>query len=141
VAESRQRLDKWLWFARLTKSRTLAQKLILAGGIRINRQKAANAAVGIKPDDVLTIALDSGVRVVRILAMGTRRGPAAEARLLYADLTPPGEPAPDAGRRGPRPTKRDRRNLDRVVGGDLDSDGFSGDAPASANPMLKRSPP
>ena len=136
MTESRQRLDKWLWFARLTKSRTLAQKLILSGRVRVNRQKADGAADPVKPDDVLTVALDSGVRVLRVLAAGARRGPPTEARLLYADLTPPGEAAEGATRRGPRPTKRDRRMIDRI-----DADGFSSDEAAVAKPMPKRTPP
>jgi ribosome-associated heat shock protein Hsp15 len=136
MTEPRQRLDKWLWFARLTKSRTLAQRLILAGRVRVNRQKADGAADAIKPDDVLTVTLDSGVRVLKVLASGTRRGPATEARLLYADLTPPETAAEGGDRRGPRPTKRDRRIFDR-----LDADGFSADQPAAAKPVPKRSPP
>jgi ribosome-associated heat shock protein Hsp15 len=139
MVESRQRLDKWLWFARMTKSRTLAQKLILSGRVRVNREKTGSPAIAVRPDDVLTIALDSGVRVVKVLAPGKRRGPAAEARLLYADLTPP---ADRADRRAPRPTKRDRRIFDRLdAAGDDAADGFSGDAPVAAKPMRKPTPP
>jgi len=136
MAEPRQRLDKWLWFARLTKSRTLAQKLILAGRVRVNRQKADSAADSIKPDDVLTVTLDSGVRVLKVVAAGVRRGPAPEARLLYADLTPPEAIAEGGVRRGARPTKRDRRMFERI-----DSDSFSADQPTTAKPVPKRSPP
>jgi ribosome-associated heat shock protein Hsp15 len=93
----------------------LAQKLATSGRVRVNRDKTENAARPVKIGDVLTIALDSGVRVLRIAAMATRRGPAAEAQLLYEDLAPPlparGRAAP---RSGSRPTKRERRNLDKV---------------------------
>lgn len=114
MAGERLRIDKWLWFARLAKTRTLAQKLATSGRVRVNRDKIENAARPVKIGDVLTIALDSGVRVLRIAGLATRRGPAAEAQLLYEDLTPPlpakGQATP---RSGARPSKRERRNLDK----------------------------
>jgi ribosome-associated heat shock protein Hsp15 len=109
----RQRIDKWLWFARIAKSRTLAQKLAISGRVRLNRERNDSASQLVKVGDTLTIGLESGVRVLRILAAGTRRGPAAEARLLFEDLSPPAPPenaeirVPGAG----RPTKRDRRAI------------------------------
>lgn len=112
----RLRIDKWLWFARLTKTRTLAQKLVTTGRVRVNREKRDNAARLVKIGDVLTIALGSGVRVVRILALATRRGPAAEAQRLYDDLTPAPSPVSPAPASKGRPTKRDRRNIDRFRG-------------------------
>lgn len=123
MTDDRLRIDKWLWFARLAKTRTLAQKLAVSGRVRINREKNDNAAQPVKIGDVLTIALDSGVRVLRISAMATRRGPAPEARLLYEDLAPP-VPAesPSRGSGKGRPTKRDRRNLDRFRGHRAESD-------------------
>lgn len=87
MIEARQRLDKWLFFARLQKSRTLAAKLVAAGKVRINREKVDNPARAIKPGDVLTITLDRQVLVVRCEQPGTRRGPAPEARTLYTDLS------------------------------------------------------
>jgi ribosome-associated heat shock protein Hsp15 len=113
MADCQLRIDKWLWFARLARTRTLAKKLATSGRVRVNREKTENAARPVRIGDVLTIALDSGVRVLRIAALATRRGPAAEARLLYNDLAPlfPREPA--ASRSGGRPTKHDRRNLDK----------------------------
>src|SRR5438067_12708873 len=111
----RQRIDKWLWFARVAKSRTLAQKLAVSGRVRVNRAKCDSASQAVKVDDVLTITLDSGVRVLKVVRPGTRRGPPADARLLYEDLSPPPAPAPalaPAGARAPgagRPTKRDQR--------------------------------
>ncbi len=127
AGEDRQRIDKWLWFARLVKTRTLAQKLALSGRVRINRQKVEAASQLIRAGDVLTIASERGVRVLKVLVPGTRRGPAPEARLLYEDLAPaPTSPAavePSdaalAADRAPgsgRPTKRDRRALDRLRG-------------------------
>jgi ribosome-associated heat shock protein Hsp15 len=106
----RQRLDKWLWFARLAKSRTLAQKLVVAGAVRINREKVVDASHAVKVGDTLTAALPAGVRVLRVVALGARRGPAPEARLLYEDLTPPA-PERAATAAGPRPSSRDRRTL------------------------------
>jgi ribosome-associated heat shock protein Hsp15 len=110
---TRQRIDKWLWFARIAKSRTLAQKLAISGRVRINRERNDSTSQPVKVGDTLTIGLESGVRVLRILATGTRRGPAAEARLLFEDLSPPPLPA-SSEMRDPgtgRPTKRDRRAI------------------------------
>jgi ribosome-associated heat shock protein Hsp15 len=109
---ARQRIDKWLWFARVVKTRTLAQKLVLSGAVRINREKCDSASQPLKPGDVLTIAVGRGIRVLKVAAPGTRRGPAEEARTLYEDLSPPSDPAAPRASAGPRPTKRDRRALD-----------------------------
>ncbi len=84
--EARQRLDKWLWFARVIKSRTSAAKLVEDGHVRLNAVRADNPAKSVRPGDVLTIALDQQVRVLRVRAAGQRRGPYEEARLLYEDL-------------------------------------------------------
>lgn len=86
AADERQRLDKWLYYARVVKSRSLAAKLVAAGHIRINRDKTDQPARQIRPGDVLTIALERRVLVWRVLAPGVRRGPPQEARLLYEDL-------------------------------------------------------
>ena len=113
------RLDKWLWHARFCKSRTLAAKLAAAGKVRIAGSPIWKAHHTVKPGDVLTFPLGLHIRTVRILALGERRGPAPEARSLYEDLAPPPprpeEPAPV---RGPRPTKADRRALDRLRRGE-----------------------
>lgn len=94
----RQRIDKWLFFARAVKSRSLAAKLVEAGHVRVNRDKIDQPARTVKPGDVLTIALDRHVLVWRVLAPGERRGPAEEARTLYEDLGRPDEaPGADAG--------------------------------------------
>jgi ribosome-associated heat shock protein Hsp15 len=85
----RQRLDRFLFFARAAKSRTLAQRLIEAGAVRVNstRTLAPDARVG--PGDVLTMAIAGRVLVWRIRDTGHRRGPASEAQALYEDLSPP----------------------------------------------------
>lgn len=119
-AVTSQRLDKWLWFARLAKSRTLAATAIDDGKIKVNQVRAEKASQTVKLGDVVTSRLAKTVRILRVAGLGTRRGPAPEARLLYEDLTPPPEPTavgPDArswGARTPgsgRPTKRDRRRI------------------------------
>ena len=127
VAEGRQRIDKWLFFSRAVKSRSLAAKLVVAGRVRINRDKAAQASDLVKPGDVLTITLDRRIFVWKVLGAGVRRGPAEEARTLYEDMSPPptpkGEALPDAipalrEAGSDRPTKRERRQTDRLLGED-----------------------
>lgn len=88
TAEGRQRVDKWLFFARVVKSRSLAAKIVAAGHVRVNRQKIGEAAHPLRVGDVLTVALERRVLVYRVRAFAARRGPAAEARLLYEDLAP-----------------------------------------------------
>ena len=108
------RVDKWLWQARFFKTRGLSAKLITAGHLRINGTKAAKPAQMVTPGDVLTFVMGEQIRVVRILAPGTRRGPAPEAQALYEDLTPVQENIPKAPRSvgNSRPTKRQRRQID-----------------------------
>lgn len=85
---TRQRLDKWLFFSRAVKSRTLAQKLIEAGVVRVNSQRTLAPDRQVGPGDVLTMTVNHRLLVWRILDPGTRRGPASEAVTLYEDLTP-----------------------------------------------------
>ena len=82
----RQRLDKWLWHARVVKARSSAAALVEVGHVRINgiREKAPGHAV--KAGDVLTIALDNSVRILKVVAFAERRGDATAARILYEDL-------------------------------------------------------
>ena len=82
----RQRLDKWLWHARVVKTRTGAAALVEAGHVRINgvREKVRGHAV--KTGDVVTIGLDGGVRVLKVVGFSERRGDASAARVLYEDL-------------------------------------------------------
>ena len=82
----RQRIDKWLVYARAVKSRSLAARLVEGGHVRVNRAKISDPSRPVRPGDVLTVALESGVFVWRILALGDRRGPATEARLLYEEV-------------------------------------------------------
>jgi ribosome-associated heat shock protein Hsp15 len=129
-----QRLDQWLWFARLTKSRTLAQALIERGKVRINRVKADRPSHWLKAGDALTLSMGPHVRVFAVKGFGKRRGPAAEAQALYEELTP----APDRTKSSSgvkpgdrqmsmadlttavrpegagRPTKRERRATERL---------------------------
>ncbi len=93
VAADRQRIDKWLFFSRVVKSRSLAAKLVQAERVRINRQKADQSSDTVKIGDVLTITLDRRILIYRILSLGERRGSATQARLLYDDLSPVGAPA------------------------------------------------
>ncbi|APH69989.1 RNA-binding S4 domain-containing protein [Aquibium oceanicum] len=123
AGRERQRIDKWLFFARVVKSRSLAAKLVQSGAVRVNREKIAQPAFPVKVGDGLTISLERRVLVWRVLDTGTRRGPAEEARTLYEDLAPPTprsdkapiEPAPAAEREAGagRPTKKERRQTDR----------------------------
>lgn len=85
-----QRIDKWLFFARVVKSRSLAARLAISGRVRINGEKCAHASATVKPGDVLTVTMEGRILVYRVEAPGTRRGPAEEARTLYADLSPTG---------------------------------------------------
>ena len=82
----RQRLDKWLWHARVVKARSSAAALVEAGHVRINgiREKAPGHAV--KAGDVVTVALDNSVRILKVVAFAERRGDATAARVLYEDL-------------------------------------------------------
>jgi ribosome-associated heat shock protein Hsp15 len=97
MREDRQRLDKWLWYARFAKTRSLAAKLVASGFVRVNGQRSDNAAKALAVGDVVTVALARGARVVRVEDLGERRGPATEAQTLYADLAPQPDPgAPDA---------------------------------------------
>ncbi|TNF58736.1 MAG: RNA-binding S4 domain-containing protein [Rhodobacteraceae bacterium] len=113
-AQPRQRLDKWLWQARFCKTRALAARLIGDGHVRVNGLRTDKPARAVGEGDVLTFPQGHVIRVVRILALATRRGPAPEAQTLYQDMTPEGEDVPETpGHDGTgRPTKRDRRTLD-----------------------------
>jgi len=116
------RIDKWLFFARFFKSRSLAATLCASGRVRINRQSIQKAHHAIRVGDVLTFPQGHAIRVVRVAALGMRRGPAGEARTLYEDLSPPASSPelPQAGERAPgagRPTKAERRAIERLHNG------------------------
>ena len=120
-----QRLDKWLWCARLVRTRTGAARLIEAGKVRVNGIRALKPSRLVQAGDVLTATPLAKLFVVRGLASADRRGPAALARALYDDLTPLAPTAPDQARdntgrqSGTRPTKRDRRRLDALRNSDF----------------------
>lgn len=124
----KERLDKFLFFSRALKSRTLAQKVIEAGAIRVNSERTDRSDHKVGAGDVLTMSLHNRIVVWRILDCGVRRGPASEAQSLYQDLSPPALPkaelspydaaiAPRGDGAG-RPTKKERRETDRLRGGD-----------------------
>jgi ribosome-associated heat shock protein Hsp15 len=122
-----RRLDKWLWFARFFKSRSLATRFCSTGRLRVNGKLVGKPHYALKPGDVLTFPLGPHVRIIQVAELGLRRGPATEARTLYEDLDPPqphravtakttaktiapGSRAPGAG----RPTKAERRAIDKL---------------------------
>ena len=122
MSDDSLRLDPWLWDARFFTTRSLAAKACTAGKLRLGGTLINKAHHKLKPGDVLTFPQGNHIRVVRVLALAERRGPAAEAQALYEDLKPP-EPAnrlprqsgPAERERGAgRPTKRERRALERL---------------------------
>lgn len=108
------RIDKWLWYARFFKTRSLASKLVTGAHVRVNSVKISKASHAVGPGDVLTFPQGSVIRVVKLRDVGTRRGPAPEAQALYDDLTPvstkPAAAPPKTEGKG-RPTKKDRRDM------------------------------
>ena len=82
----RQRLDKWLWHARLVKARTSAAELVASGHVRINGTREKSPGHAVKAGDVITVALDNSVRVLKVTGFAERRGDASSARVLYEDL-------------------------------------------------------
>ncbi|MBL4692518.1 MAG: RNA-binding S4 domain-containing protein [Magnetovibrio sp.] len=118
----RLRIDKWLYHARFFKSRTLAGKFCQTNKLRLNDEAVGKAHVLVGPDDVLTFVKSDQIKIVKIVNIGKRRGPAFEAQALYEDLSPAPEKrerplhAPVAFREPGqgRPTKAERRALDRL---------------------------
>ena len=128
-----QRLDKWLWFARVIKTRTQAAGLVTDGKVRVNRLRVDKPSVGVRQGDVVTVTVRGHVRVLKVVGPGVRRGPPAEARTLFEEIPTVRPAAADggagataspassvqggAGQRAQgqgRPTKRDRRQIDRL---------------------------
>ncbi len=119
------RLDKWLYYARFFKTRGKASEVVSAGHVRVNGQRAGKPSQSVGPGDTLTFPQARQIRVIRIEALGTRRGSAPEAQALYEDLTPPADPKPRAPSfegKG-RPTKKDRRQMPQRGGGGLNDPG------------------
>jgi ribosome-associated heat shock protein Hsp15 len=116
VSES-LRIDKWLWHARVVKTRTLAAGLVTGGHVRLNRARISKPSQMVHPGDVVTVTLRERILILKIEAVGERRGPASEAATLYTDLSPPAPKAEEAPvvsrpRGAGRPTKRDRRRIE-----------------------------
>ena len=115
------RIDKWLWFARFFKTRTLASGMVAAGHMRINSQPVKKPGHTVKPGDVLTFPQGPHIRVIEIISLAERRGSATIAQELYRDLDPPQprprktDPETAAREKGSgRPTKKERRETDRL---------------------------
>jgi ribosome-associated heat shock protein Hsp15 len=123
----RQRIDKWLWHARVVRTRSAAAALAMSGHVRVNGQRVDVASRPVRLGDVVTVALDRSVRVLKVVAFAERRGPAESARVLVEDLMPVPEQIPSPGAAAPagvrqfgagRPTKRDRRAIAHFRGED-----------------------
>lgn len=115
------RLDRWLWAARCFRTRSLASQACAAGHVKLNGT-SAKASKMVRPGDHIVIRTSRGDRILDVAALSERRGPASVARELYIDKTPPPPPKEEVGvevsrERGlGRPSKRDRRKLDRLRG-------------------------
>ncbi len=117
------RLDKWLWFARFVKTRSLAQALCAAGHVKLNGETVRRSHQKVRLGDRVEMLLGTVRRTVTVEGFGIRRGPAPEAQALYAEPEPPRRltpaedrpVAPRAAGSG-RPTKRDRRRMDALHG-------------------------
>lgn len=126
----RQRIDKWLFFTRMVKSRSLAQGLLSSGHVKVNGTSIRQPSFQLKAGDRLEISLERRSLILVVKSCGERRGPYEEARQLYDDLTPPREEterlsALEQAQRikgSGRPTKKERRETDRLFpsAGDMD---------------------
>jgi ribosome-associated heat shock protein Hsp15 len=120
----RQRIDKWLWHARVVRTRSAASALVSSGYVRVNGERGNAPSRLLRADDVVTVALDRQVRILRVAGFAERRGDAEAGQALYADLTPLPplkDESPKNAAREPgsgRPTKRERRAIDRLQGDD-----------------------
>ena len=125
-----QRVDKWLWHARVVRTRAAAADLAASGHVRINGRRVDAPSRAVRPGDVVTVALDRVVRVLKVVGFAERRGSADAARALCETL----EPAPNHPVQRPllppgvreagtgRPTKRERRAIERLRQGDDESE-------------------
>ena len=119
MSDDRQRIDKWLWHVRVVRTRTAAAALVNGGNVRLNGERVAAASQAVRSGDVVTVALDRAVRMLKVTGFAARRGDADAARLLCEDLSEPRSSEPAAASRDPgsgRPTKQERRAIDRLLG-------------------------
>ena len=86
MSADRQRIDRWLWNARIVRTRSAAASLAIVGHVRVNGVRVAVPGRDVKCGDVVTVALHGGVRVLKVIGLAPRRGNAAAASLLYEDL-------------------------------------------------------
>jgi ribosome-associated heat shock protein Hsp15 len=131
----RQRVDKWLWHARVVRTRSAAAALADGGRVRINGARIDTSSRPVRPGDVITVALDHGVRILKVSGYAERRGSTDAARVLYEDLSPRPEERSEAGQQphagsresgAGRPTKRERRAIDRLRARDDPGPGGTG---------------
>jgi ribosome-associated heat shock protein Hsp15 len=121
LTENRQRIDKWLWHARVVRTRSSAAALVTEGHVRLNGERVNASSRPVRAGDVVTVALDRTVRILKVISFAERRGDADAARLLCEDITPisptrateaaQAEREPGSG----RPTKQERRATDRLL--------------------------
>lgn len=117
------RVDAWVWAVRLAKTRSQATAAVKAGHVRVN-DAPSKPSQQVVPGDIVRVRLHGFEKIYQVVALASRRGSATEAATLFEDLTPP--PPPKAERpmdvvrdRGAgRPTKRDRRDIDKLRGRD-----------------------
>ncbi len=86
MGADRIRLDKWLWFARFFRTRTLASEVVTKGYVRVNGNRITKPAQLIGPGDILTLRQGRAIRVVRIIGLAERRGSAPDAQALYEEM-------------------------------------------------------
>jgi ribosome-associated heat shock protein Hsp15 len=112
----RQRIDKWLWHARVVRTRTAATALVEGGTVRLNGTRIDTASRPVRAGDVVTVALDRIVRVLRVIGFSERRGAATAAALLYDDLTPAPPAVPEGANEAAtkRPSRDGRRDIMRL---------------------------
>jgi len=125
MTDTHQRIDKYLWFSRRFKTRTLAARFVTSGHIRLNNHRITKTSHTVQINDTITYVSNHKVTILKVAGIGERRGPAAEAATLYEDLSPPDLPQTKkarilatSGKReegAGRPTKKQRREIDALM--------------------------
>ena len=120
----RQRIDKWLWHARVVRTRTAAAGLVEGGLIRINGARINAASRAVRVGDVVTVAFDT-IKILKVIGFSERRGSATDAASLYENLqvvapVQQGNPAIEPEPATRRPNKRERRDIVRLKRPDND---------------------